>query len=49
MFGQQAQMQASFPAYIDVFWTLMLVSAAAVPFALIMRKVKLGAGAPIPH
>jgi MFS transporter, DHA2 family, multidrug resistance protein len=47
--GQQVQMQASFLAYIDVFWTLMLVSAAAVPLALIMRKVKLGAGAPIAH
>jgi DHA2 family multidrug resistance protein len=47
--GQQAQTQASFLAYIDVFWTLMLVSAAAVPLALIMRKVKLGAGTPIAH
>jgi DHA2 family multidrug resistance protein len=47
--GQQVQMQASLLAYIDVFWTLMLISAAAVPLALIMRKVKLGAGAPIAH
>jgi DHA2 family multidrug resistance protein len=47
--GQQVQLQASFLAYIDVFWTLMLVSAAAVPLALIMRKVKLGAGAPVAH
>jgi DHA2 family multidrug resistance protein len=47
--GQQVQLQASFLAYIDVFWTLMLVSAAAVPLALIMRKVKLGTDAPIAH
>ena len=47
--GQQVQMQASYLAYIDVFWTLMLVAAAAVPLALVMRKVKLGAGAPIAH
>jgi MFS transporter, DHA2 family, multidrug resistance protein len=47
--GQQVQLQASFLAYIDVFWTLMLVSAAAVPLALIMRKVKPGTGAPIAH
>ena len=41
--GQQIQAQASLLAYIDVFWTLMLVSAAAVPLALLLRKVKLGA------
>jgi DHA2 family multidrug resistance protein len=40
-------MQASLLAYIDVFWTLMLVSAAAVPLALLLRKVKLGTGAPM--
>jgi DHA2 family multidrug resistance protein len=43
--GQQVQMQASFLAYIDVFWVLMLVSASAVPLALILRKTKPGAGA----
>jgi MFS transporter, DHA2 family, multidrug resistance protein len=43
--GQQVQFQASLLAYIDVFWTLMLVSAAAVPLTLVMRKVKLGTGA----
>jgi hypothetical protein len=37
------------PGLIDVFWKMMLVSAAAVPLALIMRKVKLRAGAPIAH
>jgi MFS transporter, DHA2 family, multidrug resistance protein len=47
--AQQVQLQASLLAYIDVFWTLMLVSAAAVPLALIMRKVKLGARAPVAH
>lgn len=44
--GQQVQMQASLLAYIDVFWTLMLVSAAAVPLALHLRKIKLGTGTP---
>ena len=44
--GQQVQMQASLLAYIDVFWTLMLISAAAVPLALVLRNAKLGTGAP---
>lgn len=47
--GQQVQSQASFLAYIDVFWTLMLVSAAAVPLALILRNTRLGAAAPVGH
>jgi DHA2 family multidrug resistance protein len=47
--AQQVQTQASFLAYIDVFWTLMLISAAAVPLALILRKVKLGGPAPVAH
>jgi MFS transporter, DHA2 family, multidrug resistance protein len=47
--GQQVQMQATFLAYIDVFWALMLLSAAAVPLALILRKVKLGGPAPVGH
>jgi len=38
--GRQVQMQASLLAYIDVFWVLMLISLAAVPLALILRKVK---------
>ena len=42
--GQQVQMQASLLAYIDVFWTLMLVAAAVVPLALLLRKITLGAG-----
>ena len=47
--GQQVQMQVAFLAYIDVFWVLMLVSAAAIPLALILRKVKLGGLAPAAH
>ena len=47
--GQQMQTQATYLAYIDVFWALMLISAAAVPLALILRKVKLGGPAPVAH
>jgi MFS transporter, DHA2 family, multidrug resistance protein len=42
-------MQASYLAYIDVFWVLMLISAAAIPLALILRKVKLGGPAHVVH
>ena len=42
-------MQASLLAYVDVFWTLMLISASAVPLALILRRVKLGGPAPVGH
>jgi MFS transporter, DHA2 family, multidrug resistance protein len=42
--SQQVQLQASLMAYIDVFWTLMVISAATVPLALVQRNVKLGAG-----
>ena len=38
--GQTVQIQASFLAYIDVFFVLALVSAAAVPLALTLRAVK---------
>jgi MFS transporter, DHA2 family, multidrug resistance protein len=47
--GQQVQTQAAFLAYIDVFWALMLISLAAVPLALILRKVKLGGAAAMAH
>ena len=47
--GQQVQLQASFLGYIDAFWTLMLVSLAAVPLALSLRNVKLGGAAPTGH
>ena len=45
--GQQLQAQASFLGYMDVFWVLMLISLAAVPLALTLRKVKLGGAAPM--
>src|ERR1700689_3713782 len=47
--GQQVQAQSSFLAYMDVFWVLMLLSLAAVPLALSLRKVKLGGAAPAAH
>ncbi len=47
--GQQVQLQASFLAYIDVFWALMLISAAAVPLALILRSTTPGGGASAAH
>ena len=47
--GQQIQTQASFLAYTDAFWVLMLLSLAAVPLALSLRKVKLGGAAPVAH
>jgi DHA2 family multidrug resistance protein len=47
--GQQVLMQASLLAYVDVFWTLMLVSLSAVPLALLLRKVKLGGPAHLGH
>jgi DHA2 family multidrug resistance protein len=40
--GQQVQMQASLLAYMDAFWVLMLIALAALPLALILRRVKLG-------
>jgi MFS transporter, DHA2 family, multidrug resistance protein len=47
--GQQVQLQATLLAYIDVFWVLTLISAAAIPLALSLRKVKLGGAAPVGH
>ena len=47
--GQQVQAQASLLAYVDIFWVLMLVSLAAVPLALALRKVELVGGAPTSH
>jgi len=43
--GQQVQTQAAMLAYVDVFWVLMLIALTAVPLALTLRKVKLGAAA----
>jgi hypothetical protein len=36
-------------AYMDAFWVLALISLAAVPLALALRKVKLGGPAPAGH
>jgi DHA2 family multidrug resistance protein len=47
--GQQVQMQASFLAYMDAFWVLMLIALSMVPLALALRKVKLGGAAPMGH
>jgi MFS transporter, DHA2 family, multidrug resistance protein len=47
--GQQVQAQASYLGYMDVFWLLMLISLAAVPLALTLRKSKLGSAAPAGH
>jgi DHA2 family multidrug resistance protein len=47
--GQQVQTQASFLSYMDAFWVLMLISLAAVPLALTLRKVKLGGTVHIGH
>jgi MFS transporter, DHA2 family, multidrug resistance protein len=48
--GQQVQNQSAFLSYVDVFWVLMLLSLAAVPLAMSLRKVKLGGGpAPAAH
>jgi MFS transporter, DHA2 family, multidrug resistance protein len=47
--GQQVQAQASFIAYMDAFWVLMLISLAMVPLALTLRKVKLGGPVHVGH
>ena len=47
--GQQVQTQAAFLGYVDAFWVLMLISLAAVPLALTLRKVKLGGPVHIGH
>ena len=47
--GKQVQAQASLLAYMDAFWVLMLLALAAVPLALTLRKVQLGAAAPAAH
>jgi MFS transporter, DHA2 family, multidrug resistance protein len=47
--AQQVQSQAALLAYVDVFWTLALVSAAAIPLALVLRKINLAVGAPTVH
>ncbi|MGC1585303.1 MAG: EmrB/QacA family drug resistance transporter, partial [Rhodomicrobium sp.] len=47
--GQQVQAQASLLGYIDVFWTLTLISLAAVPLALLLRSIKLGGPVSMGH
>src|SRR5215471_18180489 len=47
--GYQVQSQASFLAYMDAFWVLMLISLSAVPLALTLRKVKLGGAGHVGH
>lgn len=47
--GQQVQSQASFLAYMDAFWVLMLIALSAVPLALTLRKVKLGGPVHLGH
>jgi MFS transporter, DHA2 family, multidrug resistance protein len=47
--NQQVQTQSAYLAYIDVFWALMLISAAAIPLALTLHKVKLGGPASAGH
>jgi MFS transporter, DHA2 family, multidrug resistance protein len=47
--GQQVQTQASFLAYMDAFWVLMLIALSAVPLALTLRKVRLGGAVHVGH
>jgi DHA2 family multidrug resistance protein len=47
--GQQVQAQASFLAYMDAFWVLMLISLAAVPLAMMLRTIKLGGAVHVGH
>jgi DHA2 family multidrug resistance protein len=47
--GQQVQTQATFLAYVDAFWVLMLISLVAVPLALTLRKIKLGGPVSMGH
>ena len=47
--GQQVQAQSSYLGHMDAFLVLTLISLAAVPLALTLRKVKLGGGGAMPH
>ena len=42
--GSQLSTAVSQWAYIDVFWCLCLIAVAAVPLALMLKKVDLGGG-----
>jgi DHA2 family multidrug resistance protein len=47
--GQQVAAQSSYLGYMDAFLVLMLISLAAVPLALTLRKVKPGGTTPMGH
>jgi DHA2 family multidrug resistance protein len=47
--GAQVHSQASFLGYVDAFWVLMLISLAAVPLALSLRRIKLGGAVQMGH
>ncbi len=47
--GKQVEAQATLLGYIDVFWTLMVISAVTALLALLLRKIKLGGAAPAAH
>jgi len=47
--GQEVGLQASYLAYVDVFWVLTILAVLAVPLAMTLRKVKLGGPAPAAH
>ncbi len=47
--GRQVQEQASYLAYIDVFHVLAIISACAIPLALILRKIDLKSGSGPAH
>jgi MFS transporter, DHA2 family, multidrug resistance protein len=47
--AEQVQIQATLLAYIDVFWVLMLLAAAAVPLAFVLRRASPTAGMPSAH
>lgn len=42
--GHAITSQATFLAYIDVFWVLAIVAAVMIPAAMLIRPVKLGSG-----
>ncbi len=47
--GQELALQASYLAYMDVFWVLMILALLTAPLALTLRKAKLGGPAPAAH
>ncbi len=47
--GEQLHAQTSLLSYVDAFWILMLLSLAAAPLALTLRRVKLSGAAKGAH